>query len=444
VKSEFFRRSYAAFFSYASADAALAAAWVRWLKDFAGLAVWYDAKEIDAGQTAAAALERAVRQARAYVLLLTPQSLQSRWVAHEHEVAQQQSVEHAAFRRIALVTPDVDPAEIPASLARLTQIRLPAHALDGASAAKLLASLRADAGPPRSEDDIFITRTWREQERPAALFADRTCAWLADKAGYRLVGDEPRTDEDAHRQRNIIASCAAYLALVPPREPQDLVYLLRELPIAQACGLPMVVVADPSVVALEREGRLHTPDGQPVRFDGARVLTAEMGGGSPAPAGLSEEVDRLLQEAPRARSGPRDSYAVFYAGDPAGLDRDQRDDIQRVVRGITGRGCVFPDDIDGEAADRMLLQQIAGSVATIADLSPGHADAWVLAGAARASQRPLTLVSGDATFDAPMPRLLSQYKPRLYRSHAERLGLVHAALYTHRRLFLNQEVLRWT
>lgn len=444
MQAQFFKREFALFFSYASADAALAEPTVRWLQECAGLKVWYDRKEIEAGTRAASALEAAVRRARAYVLLLTPASLRSRWVAEEHDVAHQEAVDSAAFKRIVLVTPDVDPADIPSALKGLTQIRLPAGGLDGASGAKLLKSLRFDKGSSATGTDVFITRSWRQTEVDATRFADEACARLAGDGGLQLIGDEPRPDEDAERQRNIIASCAAYLAIVPPREPDDLIFLLRELPLARAAGVPTVVVADPKVIELEQRGLLKTADGTMVRFEGARVLNAPMGAAG-APRALCADLSELLNETARLpTAGRRAGYSVVYAGAPERLNADERKDIDSVVRGITGRGCVFPEDLDGEAADERLLREIEAAVATIADVSPGQPDGWVLAGAARAARRPVTLVSGDGGAPDATPRLLTQFRPRVYRNHTERVGMVHAALYGHRRLLINQQVLKWS
>jgi hypothetical protein len=263
-----------------------------------------------------------------------------------------------------------------------------------------------------------------------------------EKAGYRLVGDEPRNDDDPDRLRNIIASCAAYVALVPPRDAADLEFLLRDLQIAQDCGLPVIVVADPKVVEMERQQLLHTPDKACVRFAGAlRVLPADMSGGS-MDRSLRESLDLVLQMVGGAGARRRNSYSVFYACNPERLSEHERSDIDRVVRGVTGRRCVFADGIDGENADERTLQEIGAAVATIADVSANSLDGWVCAGIARAARRPVALLATEAGL--PRPALFSRYKLRRYHSHAERVGLVHAAVYEHRRLFLNQEVLRWT
>lgn len=441
MKTEFYRRTKAAFFSYSSKDAALAHALVGWLKGCAGLDIWTDAKDLAAGGRLESAIETGVRGSRAYILLLTPNALTSNWVEFEHGVAHAQQREHAGFKRIVLVTPDVMPETMPSCLEGLAQIRLPsAGGLDGASAARLLESLRADAGGSSTEDDVFVTRTWRA-EQSSSRFADTVCRWLVDKAGFRLIGDEPRDDYVEMRLRNVVSSCRVYLALVPPRTPEELKYLLADLRVAQQCAIPVTIVADRSVIAMAAQGQLYTPDGEPIRFDGAqRVLPVEMDAGGPSPT-LFPELGAALQQANLRPGRAQARYSVFYAAEPASLRSDEREDIQRVVRGITGRRCVFPDDIDGaEVADR-LLDEIGAAVTTIADLSSGGGDPWVYAGVARAARRPVALLSTEENL--ALPALLSGYRPRRYRTHAERLGYVHAAVYDHRRLVLNQEVLRW-
>lgn len=441
MKTEFYRRPKAAFFSYSSQDGALADTLVGWLEGCAGLDVWRDRKDLAAALPVASALERAVRSCRAYILLLSPRSLPSRWVALEHEAAHQQAAEHAAFKRIVLVTADTPAASIPSVLDGITRIHLPGNELDGATAAKLLTSLRGDAGPAFSEDDVFITRSWRAGE-PASQFADQVCSWLVDRAGFRLVGDDPGFKAyDKSRVQEIVASCNAYVALVPPREPDSLSWLLADLQVALECQLPVIVLADPKVLDLESRGQLRAPDGSELRFAQARrVLPVDMSGGAP-PAALLPDLDELLQDAGRSGATRRSGYTVFYASQPQALGAAEREDIARVVRGITGRRCVFADDISGDAVDEQLLDAIRRAVATVADVSAGALDAWVFAGAARGARRPVSVMAAEG--EAPVPTLMAGFKPRRYRSHAERVGLVHAAVYEHRRLFLNQEVLRW-
>ena len=188
----------------------------------------------------------------------------------------------------------------------------------GSAAAKLLSSLRPEPGARHTEDDVFVTRTWKEEE-PASQFADAACRKLAAQ-GFRLIGDEPRGDDDEERLRDIISSCAAYLALIPPREPEELQWLLKDLSVAKSCGLPIVILADPKTIALEAQGLLKTDSGQAVGFAGAlAVIPADMTGGAPDRSGSQRHrqggvADRRRRPARAAESAIRCSTRRHRGG----------------------------------------------------------------------------------------------------------------------------------
>jgi hypothetical protein len=87
------------------------------------------------------------------------------------------------------------------------------------------------------------------------------------------------------------------------------------------------------------------------------------------------------------------------------------------------------------------VRAIADSVLTIADVGGDHGDGWVYAGVASGARRRIDIVTPEA--ELRKPALFSTFKARPYASHVERLGHLHAALYTHRRFFLDREVTRW-
>jgi hypothetical protein len=440
LKSSFYRRANALFFSYSSRDDSLARSVVGWLKDCARLGVWYDAKDLAAGRTTAPALRESVATCRSYVLLATPNSLRSNWVALEREVAEQESAEYNGFKLIALVTPDVVPDDIPPPLQSVTRIQLPQPALDGRTAAKLLSSLRPEPGVKQGDDDVFVTRSWKETEA-ASGFADVACRKIAAQ-GFRLIGDEPRADDDVQRLRDIISSCATYLALIPPREPAELRWLLKDLQVAQACGLPVVIIADPKTLAHEAQGLLATDTGEPVRFAGAlAVIAADMSAPTPDAQGRAAIDQAIALIGDAGRRGPQNPYSVFYAAPPGALSPAERGDIDRIVGSITGRRCIYPEDIDGADAHERTVRAVAGSVVTIADIGGDGADGWVYAGVASGARRRVDIVTSRPELDRPA--LFSTFRPRPYASHVERLGHVHAALYAHRRFFLDREVGRW-
>lgn len=425
------------FFSYSSRDNSLASSVVDWLSRCARLGVWHDAKDLAAGQPTAPALRDSVGKCRSYVLLATPNSLRSKWVAQEYEAARQESGEYNGFKVIALVTPNVADDDIPDSLKSVTRIQLGGDALDGRTAAKLLSSLRPEPRAKQSEDDVFVTRTWHEEE-PASGYADLVCRKVASQ-GFRLIGDEPRTDDDTQRLHDIISSCAAYLALIPPREPTELRWLLKDLTVAQACGLPVVIIADPKTIAYEAQGLLTTDTGATVRFAGAlAVIPADMSADAQGGPAIDKAI-ALIGDA--GRRGPQNPYSVFYASAPERLSAAERGDINRIVSSITGRRCIYPDDIDGADAYEQTVRAIAGSVVTIADIASDSGDGWVYAGVASGARRRVDIVTPQA--DLRKPALFSAFKARPYASHVERLGHLHAALYEHRRFFLDREVTRW-
>lgn len=255
-----------------------------------------------AGITISPALEQAIRKCRSYILLLTPRSLRSDWGQLEWEAAAQQSAEYAGFKTVLLVSSDLDPDDLPSSLRGKTLIQLSGSDLDGSTGAKLLASLRPDAAQDQTEQDVFVTRTWRDDEC-ASAFVDVACGRLV-RAGYRLIGDEPRSDDDPNLLHAIISSCAAYIALIPPRTPSDLRWLLQDVAVAKACAVPMVILANPLV--LEHKADLRTPKDESVTLDNATdVLAADMTSGVPDTQGkrsLTEAIERIENIRKRLRN----------------------------------------------------------------------------------------------------------------------------------------------
>ncbi len=74
------------FLSYADSDRELARELAQRLAG-AGIRVWWDDAEISAGENWAEAIERALREADALVVLLSPDAVRSRWVRREVDYA---------------------------------------------------------------------------------------------------------------------------------------------------------------------------------------------------------------------------------------------------------------------------------------------------------------------------------------------------------------------
>ena len=435
MSDDFHRRKYGACLSHSEHDRRFARSIGSWLHEFAGLELCYDEKTVAGSRTTTAINAReALEKGRAYLLVVTRASVDARWVREEWQQASEEAARERLFRTLLLVSSDVETDRIPTELQGAPRIELPAEApLGDAAAARLLSSLYVSDPSPTS-DDVYVTRSWRDDER-VCDFADRACAEIGKR--FRLIGDSPREDYDLERIASIMASCGAYVALIPPREPSRLKFMLPEVAIARSCGLPTVVFADKEVLNHPPES-LRTLDGTTVALDGA--IAVDMKG-----VGLNDETERLLRretgDLKERYRKPSNPYTVFFASE-AVPDRI-RQAINSVVFGVTGRKCVFPKDIQAEGRDdvqKRLADAIRGAVAVIADVTSESTETWIQAGIARGASRRLTLLTRDAA--AKIPFSFGNMQPTPYATDVERLGLVHRIVFDHRRRFMNLEVTR--
>src|ERR1700730_14929505 len=107
------KRSYRAFLSHAHVDKGFVDKLHVWLRDFAGLKVWYDQGAEPSGLVATE-LGRAIEDCQSAILVLTEDSIASGWVEEEWNicVAQQKSSQ-SAFKIVML---NLDGCVPPASL----------------------------------------------------------------------------------------------------------------------------------------------------------------------------------------------------------------------------------------------------------------------------------------------------------------------------------------
>jgi hypothetical protein len=111
------RRSYDVFLSYSSASQP----WVRKFTDAltaSGVSAWFDAHEILPGERWQAQIEKALRQSRVLILVLTPESVQRPWTFFELGAALADGK-----RIVPVLSDDVDPADIPAVVRQFQFVR---------------------------------------------------------------------------------------------------------------------------------------------------------------------------------------------------------------------------------------------------------------------------------------------------------------------------------
>lgn len=413
----FYSRPYRVFLSYSRRDAALAKDVQGWLENRAGLRCFYDEHDLEATDGLIAAIRQRVQRSQSYLLLLSSNSVQSRYVEIEGEAAIEEQRDRA-FRMVLLLTDDIPKDDLPAIYRGRNYFRLPRGGFDAQTAAQVLRSLYQPVDAPPKPRDTFITRSWRTTE---SALADQVCK-LAENEGLRLIGDMPDWEvQEPERIRRIMASCGCYLAILPYRDdPQGLQYMLPELEHARNLGLPRLVVADRRLED-ELDGRFGATE--PIRyFDAGERLSND---------GLKRVRD-ALDDLSTAYREPTSPYVLFYTTGSATLEPDARRHIEQIMHCITGATCTFADDAPGNHDDD-LIEQMSGARAIIADVGNGDPEGWFHAGLARGAGKTADL-HVLAQKGAKRPRTFVSVHE--YENERDRLGLVHRLGYPYRRRVL--------
>ena len=100
------------FVSYSHADGARVETLVKWLRDVAGLRVWWDASRLVAGDRLAAALPQGLANARAALFCVSRSWSESTWCEDEYNAALQ---ERRTDRRYRVITLRLDDSQVPST-----------------------------------------------------------------------------------------------------------------------------------------------------------------------------------------------------------------------------------------------------------------------------------------------------------------------------------------
>jgi hypothetical protein len=222
-----------------------------WLTRQAGLTVWYDRNL--GGGLVAAKLELAIDSSQAAVVVLSENSIQSRWVELECSRLHEEVARCDGDFRIATIR--LDGVDAPGLLKSFKHIDIDKSALSATSAALLMDTLFGGKDNAAGKS-VYLSRGWRAAERPPA---DRISHAL-QMSGLRLVCDwtgQPHYDDD--RVRRIIEGTGGLVAILPHRgKGETSKYIVKEITVARDAGLPTLVFAHRDV-ALRPEWLLSDP-----------------------------------------------------------------------------------------------------------------------------------------------------------------------------------------
>ena len=249
------KRDFDIFLSHAHKDEVLVSQLDRWLTD-AGFRVWYDKRELAGGALLATDLQAAIERCRAILLVASDESLSQGWVKAEYNAAMDERANHELFRVVALRLPSANVKEL---LKGTTWIEMPGFCLDPDTAISIIRALYpGEKRPnPATARDIYISCSWQPDDSESAR---AVCRDLIEQ-GFRLIGDDRDQKGFGKGQRveRIIASCGAFVGIVPFREVESACsserpynYFVQEMDIAARLNLPQLVVAD---------HRIHRVDG---------------------------------------------------------------------------------------------------------------------------------------------------------------------------------------
>ena len=416
------RKKFGAFLSHAHADKGAVDRLYAWLND-AGVRVWYDAVNLPPGSDISSFLPAAILDSRACILILSESSVRSGWVQKESSFAINHQMRFPAFRIVPVRIDDVD--EPPGFEGIYSRIDARDGELTPEQATTLLSGLYyndTDVELGRARD-IYVGRGWRRDE---AATAEQVCRLLV-AAGFRLIGDsEDQQSWDEARLYGVISSCGGIAAILPhrPGSPEGTSkYILRELRIARALGLPQLIVAEPGITI---------PD---ELCSTALQLRGDAGDSAPhPPAALNAAVQDLWED---WHEPPTPNYIFLATNFDAG--HQQRNAMMRqVIQTVTGMECILGQGVREGSVQKIISDRIAGASLVIADISNENLNTCIEAGIARGAQRRLYLIAQGPRRRPPF--MFRDQEVSYYANDTELIGHVHRLIYPHRRRILNSDV----
>lgn len=404
------------FVSYSHADGALVEPLVRWLRDMAGLRVWWDTSRLVAGDRLASALPTGLASARAALFCVSQSWNASTWCEDEYNAALQ---ERRADRRYRVIALRLDDCQVPTFLSNARYLEM--CQLEADMAATLLQALVPEYAPwSHGERDVYLSRSWHADDTEAA---DRVCAALVREHGFRLIGDSPDYPAFAGEDRvqRIIESCGALVAVLPFRDDAangfTSKWIIREAQVARQ---------------LDRPYLLFVADG--VKVDPTLLATAIGNRAFPLPLspndGTLARALALFED--EYAPSPRLAYAFFATSLRGEAQETER--AVALVEQVTSMPCLLGQRLQGQHAQQEIVERIRNAQFVLADITANHLNSLIEAGIARGAGTRLHLICKPLESGELRTRFMFRdLEVNWYDNPVERIGVVHRIARLYRR-----------
>jgi hypothetical protein len=417
------KRDFDVFLSHAHVDKAFVVALDHWLREVAGLSVWYDGRELSAGASVAIGLQGAIERCRSVLLVATEESLQRGWVKAEYSSAMDEAMNHPGFRVVALRLRQAPMKDV---MKGISWIDVPDGEFNSATAVALLrAFYPSERRPnPSTSRDVFISCTWHPDDGASARAVSSTLI----EQGFRLIGDEKdqRGFGSGNRVEAIISSCGAFVGIIPYRgvpvarlSEGPYKYFLRELDFAKSLGLPTVALSDP---------RVNREDGDTSQW--LAIDTTAIA----CPAAVSETLSRLWEE----WLAPPKPHYVFCAMDLESNAARTGSPLRDLIERVTGMPTIVGPDIRENNLQLAIMKKLTDAFLVVADISNDNLNTCIEAGIAIAGGANVELVSAGEPRRPPF--MLRALQMAAYRNEVEQIGTIYRIVRPYRRRIINAEL----
>ncbi|HYU76784.1 MAG TPA: patatin-like phospholipase family protein [Ktedonobacteraceae bacterium] len=263
---------------------------------------------------------------------------------------------------------------------------------------------------------IYISYSWRRTHENSLV--NYICRSLYDE-GFTPLGDaKDQAETKEERLKFIMSSCGGVIAFVSDRgmgSPSK--YIINEIKMARALGLPCLVIAESSVKLEEdllNESVIYVPIEHFENYASAISL-------------LEKAVEDFKEE---WKAPPQVPY-IFLATGFDDSDEQKNRQIVQLIQETTAIPCVVGDEIQGsQVVQQVISKQISQAHLVIADITGDTPTSWnvntcIEAGIARGTNRELNLICRKSSSRTGPPFMFRDRQLHFYNDEEHLLKIVY-------------------